>query len=182
MRMRLSTERLRWPCSISADIGRIQTRSDRERGLGESHLLSILPDRCSQQPQRGLVALRRRGGLVLSHCRLPRLSGGERRVGCGRRKRSAAVYLGKEVSSRNIQGRRKAEQQQDRNIVPAEFDLAHVLAITHARAGGQCLLGQTALLCGTDARSPPSTCNGVSCGRDGFDDLSRSVTAASLVT
>ena len=129
-----------------ADIGRIQTRSDRKRGLGESHLLSILPDRCSQQPQRDLVALRRRGYLVLSHCRLPRLSGGERGIWCGRRKRSAAVYLRKEGSSRHIQGRRKAEQQQDRNIVSAEFDLAHVLAITHARSGGKGLLGQTALL------------------------------------
>ena len=45
-----------------ADIPKTQPCSCGERGLGESQLLSILPDRCSQPPQRGLVAVRSQRG------------------------------------------------------------------------------------------------------------------------
>jgi len=71
-------------------------------------------------------------------------SGAERVTGGGWSKRRVGIQLGKQAGSRYVQGRRKAEQRQHRNIMPPQFDLAEI-SITQAHAGGECPLGESPL-------------------------------------
>jgi hypothetical protein len=81
----------------------------------------------------------------MGHSRLPRTPHGERIRGDGRDEDGVRVHLCEQPGGGNLQGLRKAEQRQDRNIAPPLFNLAEI-PMTYARSGRECLLVETPLL------------------------------------
>jgi len=129
-----------------AHVRGIQARSGGERLLSQTLMLPVLTQgRPKQVEQRGCVAsLKGRRG-VMGHRRILTSARGGRITRDGRGQGGVGVEPYEQPRCGNVQGTRKAEQHQHRNIVQTSFDVADI-SITYARSDGECPLGQPTLL------------------------------------